>query len=78
MDAVCKIAKYFGMTIDDLINFDGNMPDEVIIEDQSLINQKYLKRKNGKKESLSFGGYGQKAREWSGLRRGRPVGFRSS
>jgi hypothetical protein len=29
-----------------------------------------LKRKNEKKESPVFGGYGQKAREWGGLRCG--------
>ncbi|QYH37268.1 MULTISPECIES: transcriptional regulator [unclassified Algoriphagus] len=34
-----KIARYFGMTIDELINFDGNIPDEVTIEDKSLMEQ---------------------------------------
>jgi hypothetical protein len=36
---VNKIARYFGMTIDELINFDGNIPDEVTIEDKSLMEQ---------------------------------------
>ncbi|HCB45086.1 MAG: transcriptional regulator [Algoriphagus sp.] len=27
------------MTIDELINFDGNIPDEVTIEDKSLMEQ---------------------------------------
>ncbi len=39
LDAVNKIAKYFGMTIDELVNFDGNIPDEVTIEDKSLMEQ---------------------------------------
>lgn len=30
---------YFGMTIDELVNFDGNIPDEVTIEDKSLMEQ---------------------------------------
>lgn len=34
-----KIAMYFGMTIDELVNFDGNIPDEVTIEDKSLMEQ---------------------------------------
>lgn len=37
--AVSKIARYFGMTIDELVNFDGNIPDEVTIEDKSLMEQ---------------------------------------
>lgn len=39
LDAVNKIARYFGMTIDGLVNFDGNIPDEVTIEDKSLMEQ---------------------------------------
>jgi transcriptional regulator with XRE-family HTH domain len=39
LDAVNKIARYFGMTIDELVNFDGNIPDEVTIEDKSLMEQ---------------------------------------
>ena len=39
VDAVNKIARYFGMTIDELVNFDGNIPDEVTIEDKSLMEQ---------------------------------------
>lgn len=37
--AVNKVAKYFGMTMDELVNFDGKMPDEVTIEDKSLMEQ---------------------------------------
>ncbi|KFD38265.1 hypothetical protein AT05_10900 [Schleiferia thermophila str. Yellowstone] len=32
MDAVNKISRYFGLTIDELVNFAGNPPDEVTIE----------------------------------------------
>ncbi len=39
LDAVNKIARYFGMTIDELVNFDGNIPDEVTIGDKSLMEQ---------------------------------------
>lgn len=39
LDAVNKIARYFGMTIEELVNFDGNIPDEVTIEDTSLMEQ---------------------------------------
>jgi len=39
LDAVNKIARYFGMTIDELVNFDGNIPVEVTIEDKSLMEQ---------------------------------------
>ena len=39
LESVNKIAKYFGLTIDQLVNFDGNMPDEVTVEDKSLFEQ---------------------------------------
>lgn len=39
LDSVNKIAQYFGMTIDQLVHFDGNMPDEVTVEDKSLMEQ---------------------------------------
>lgn len=39
LDSVNTIAKYFGLTIDQLVNFDGNMPNEVTIEDKSLMEQ---------------------------------------
>ncbi len=35
IEAVDKIAKYFGMTIDQLVNFDGEMPKEITIEDKN-------------------------------------------
>lgn len=39
IEAINKIAKYFGMTIDELVNFDGALPDEVTVEDKSLMEQ---------------------------------------
>ena len=39
LEAVNKIAKYFGMAIDQLVNFNGNIPDEVTVEDKSLLEQ---------------------------------------
>ncbi len=39
LEAVSKIAKYFAMTIDQLVNFEGNVPNEVTIEDKSLLEQ---------------------------------------
>jgi hypothetical protein len=36
LDAVNKIARYFGIT---MVNFDGNIPDEVTIEDKCLMEQ---------------------------------------
>lgn len=39
IDAIGKIAKYFNMTIDQLVNFEGDIPQEVTIEDKSLAEQ---------------------------------------
>lgn len=39
IDAINKVAKYFGMTIDELVNFDGKVPNEVTVEDKSLMEQ---------------------------------------
>jgi transcriptional regulator with XRE-family HTH domain len=39
IDAISKIAKYFNMTIDQLVNFEGDIPQEVTIEDKALIEQ---------------------------------------
>jgi transcriptional regulator with XRE-family HTH domain len=39
IDAVNTIARYFGMTIDELVNFDGQVPDEVTVGDKSLMEQ---------------------------------------
>lgn len=39
IEAIGKIAKYFGMTIDQLVNFNGNLPAEITMEDKSLLEQ---------------------------------------
>jgi transcriptional regulator with XRE-family HTH domain len=39
VDAVNKIAKYFGMTMDELVNFNGAMPNDITVEDKSLMEQ---------------------------------------
>lgn len=39
IDAISKIAKYFNMTIDQLVNFEGDIPQEVTIEDKALVEQ---------------------------------------
>jgi transcriptional regulator with XRE-family HTH domain len=39
IDAINKIAKYFGMTIDQLVNFDGHIPHEVTVEDKTFMEQ---------------------------------------
>jgi len=37
--AAARIARYFNMTIDQLLNSDGQIPDEVTIEDKTLLEQ---------------------------------------
>ena len=39
LEAVNKIAKHFGMTIDELVNFDGNLPDDVNVQDKNVVEQ---------------------------------------
>jgi transcriptional regulator with XRE-family HTH domain len=39
IEAINTVAKYFGITIDQLVNFDGNIPDDVTVEDKSLMEQ---------------------------------------
>jgi transcriptional regulator with XRE-family HTH domain len=39
VEALNKVAKYFGMTIDQIVNFDGAMPQEITIEDKMLLEQ---------------------------------------
>lgn len=39
VDALNKIAKYFGMTIDQIVNFDGAIPQEITVEDKTLMEQ---------------------------------------
>jgi len=55
LDSVNKISQYFGMTIDQLVNFDGNMPDEVTVEDKSLLEQvKLIAQLEEEEKSMVF------------------------
>jgi len=33
------ISRYFGMTIDQIVNFEGNLPKDVTIEDKNIVEQ---------------------------------------
>jgi len=37
-----KMAGLFNTTIDQIVNYDGNMPTEVVIEDKTAIEQMHL------------------------------------
>jgi len=39
VSALDKIAKYFGITIDELVNMDGSVPKEVTVEDKTTVEQ---------------------------------------
>lgn len=39
IEAISKVAQYFGLTIDELVHFDGNLPDDVTVQDKSLVEQ---------------------------------------
>ena len=55
LESVNKIAKYFGLTIDQLVNFNGNMPDEVTVEDKSLLEQvKLISQLEEEERSMVF------------------------
>lgn len=42
IEAINKIAKYFNISIDQLVNFDGDIPKEITIEDKNTIQQMQL------------------------------------
>ena len=39
IEAASKISKYFDMTIDQLVNFNGGIPEEVTVEDKSILEK---------------------------------------
>ena len=39
VDALNKVARYFGMTIDQIVNFDGAVPQKITVEDKTLMEQ---------------------------------------
>ena len=42
MDELQKMAQLFNMTTDQIINYDGKMPKEVILEDKTAVEQMRL------------------------------------
>lgn len=55
IEAINKVAKYFGMTIDQLVNFDGHIPDEVTVGDKTLIEQvKLIQELEPEEKSMVF------------------------
>jgi transcriptional regulator with XRE-family HTH domain len=42
IEAIGKIAKFFNMSIDDLVNFEGDIPNEVTFDDKNTIEQMQL------------------------------------
>ncbi|GAP43964.1 hypothetical protein TBC1_112123 [Lentimicrobium saccharophilum] len=55
MDALNKIAKYFGMTIDQIVNFDGVVPQEITVEDKTLMEQvKMIQELEPEEKSMVF------------------------
>jgi transcriptional regulator with XRE-family HTH domain len=39
IEAINKVAKFFGMSIDQLVNFEGQIPNEITVEDKTLLEQ---------------------------------------
>jgi len=55
IDALNKIAKYFGMTTDQIINYEGNVPTEVTVEDKNLLEQvKLIQELETEEKSMVF------------------------
>ncbi|MGV8096317.1 MAG: helix-turn-helix domain-containing protein [Mangrovibacterium sp.] len=55
IDAINKIAKYFGMTIDQIVNFDGAVPQEITVEDKTLMEQvKLIQELESDEKSMIF------------------------
>jgi transcriptional regulator with XRE-family HTH domain len=55
LEAINKVAKYFGMTVDQLINFDGHLPDEVTVADKTLMEQvKLIQELDPEEKSMVF------------------------
>ena len=42
IEALSKIATLFGMTVDQIINYEGDLPKEVTIEDKSVVERMKL------------------------------------
>lgn len=42
IDALDKIAKFFGLTVDQLIHYEGNMPKEITIKDKTTTEKLWM------------------------------------
>ncbi len=55
VDATNKIATFFGLTIDQLLNSEDHIPDEITVEDKSLIEQvKLIAQLDPEEKSMVF------------------------
>jgi transcriptional regulator with XRE-family HTH domain len=55
IEALHTIARHFGLTLDELVNFEGNVPAEVTIEDKSLLEQvKLIQQLEPDEKSMVF------------------------
>jgi len=55
VDALNKIARYFGMTIDQIVNFDSAIPQEITVEDKTLMEQvKLIQELEPEEKSMVF------------------------
>ncbi len=53
--ALSKIAKYFGITLDELVNGEGGLPEEVSIEDTNTMEQvKLIQELNEEDRNMVF------------------------
>ena len=53
--AISKITKYSNMTIDQLVNFEGDIPQEVTIDDKALVEKvKLIQELEPEEKSMIF------------------------
>ena len=55
VEALNKIARFFGMSIDQIVNFDGATPQEVTVEDKSVMEQlKMIQQLDPEEKNMVF------------------------
>lgn len=55
IEALNKIAKYFGMSIDQIVNFEGDIPKEITVEDKTLLEQvKLIQELDSEEKNMVF------------------------
>lgn len=55
VEGLNKIAKFFGMSIDQIVNFDGVAPHEVTVEDKSAMEQlKMIQQLDPEEKNMVF------------------------